>query len=340
MVNLLLSRGVCLLSLGIFLSSSVADSALPRAPLPAPMPQVLVIKSAEAGIYDQAVKGLMEGLEKNGYRLGKSVEAHQVSLPADKKNEERFLANLLQKKPDLIVVIGTDAAVKIRASLNQNNLKQVPVVFTMVLDPVALQLVQSLNRSGGQFAGVSLIIPPARQFQLIRDVLPEAKSIGVIFNQEEPIFQRLVTSAQNDCQRFGFELRALPLSPQQDIASALATWSEPPDAIWLIPDKLTVDQEPFKQIMSFADQKKVPVIAFAELFVRQGALAALATDFYDQGATAAEMVSAILRGDRPEEMPVRAPRNYKLTFNLSKAKQLNLTIPDTLINLADTLIEK
>ncbi len=297
---------------------------------------LLLVKSGEGGFYDQAVNGFLEVLEKNGYRL----QSRHIALkrtPADREAVQSALA----RRPKVVVVFGTDAARLVKEIQDKQAPEQrVPVVFTLVIDPVALGLIQSPERSGTRFAGVALAVPPQRQFRALLDVVPHIRRIGVVYNPSDETSNRLITLAQESAQKLGLELVLAPATTKESVPEALKTLHGKVDAFWLVPDPVCASPEPLGHILAFTNEQRLPLIAFSEAFVRRGALIGLGVDFTEQGALAGEQVLQILSGTPPEELPLLTPRRLLTAYNLAQARRLGVTIPETLLNLADKVFEQ
>lgn len=298
-----------------------------------------VLKSREGDLYEHAFQGLKAELAHRGFRENEHLKLSSFALTG-KPDDGKTIAALFRSQPDYIVAMGTDAAVAIKKEMKTYRAaKPVPMIFLMVLDPVALELVRSLERSGELCAGVSLMAPPGKQFRLIKDILPKAQTVGVLYNQSDVTSQRLIESAKEEAAKQGLILESVPVSYVEEIPSVLRQMEGHVQAFWLIPDVVCANPESFKAILNFSDRQQIPVIGFASTFVKRGALAALGVDFTEQGVLAAEIVVKLLEGAPPQEMEVKIPRRLKSSYNLIKAKELGIQLPDSLLNLADEVFE-
>lgn len=303
-------------------------------------PLIAILQSGEGKLYEQAVEGLTAELARRGYRAGVNVEYFLQTLSMSASRTDPVEA-LLNRQPKVIVAVGTDAA----RALHQRYAKlppdrQPPVAFLMVLDPVAEGFIESPDRSGTRFAGVALIVRPQRQFRLLLDIAPNGKRIGVVYNPNDTTSRRLIEQAREDAQRLGLELIAAEAHAIEALPRALATLEKRIDAFWLIPDPVCAAPNGFEQIEAFCRQQKLPLLAFAEPHVRRGAVAGIGVDFVDQGVVAAELVDQLLQGADPATMPLLTPRRLRTYYNLATARALGLTIPDTLLNLADRVFQQ
>ncbi len=302
-------------------------------------PLVAILQSGEGSLYEQAVNGLTSELARRGYRAGVSIDYFTMVLPA--RPREDPVEAILRRQPKVIVAVGTDATRALQQRYRQLPAeRQPPVVFLMVLDPVVEGLIESAERSGTRFAGVGLTIRPQRQFRLLMDVASTVKRIGTVFNPEDATSRRLIEQAHEDAQQVGLELVAIEARMPDDLARALTALSDKIDAFWLIPDPVCAAPKAFEQIVAFCNQRKLPLLAFADTYVKRGALVGIGVDFTEQGVAAAELVDQLLQGADPAAMPLLTPRRLRTTYNLSSARALGITIPDALLNLADGVFQQ
>ncbi len=297
---------------------------------------IAILLSREGGIYADAVNRFRQELEAQGYTL----QPLTFALKGDRSDAE-LPRRVLERRPKVIVAVGTDAALLLKSHYERVPAQQqIPVVFTMVLDPVGQGLVVSAERSGSRFAGVALAVRPQRQFRILLDAVATVKRIGVVYNPTDPVSVRLIEQSREDAERMGLQLIAVPAEQPAQVASVLQTLANAVDALWLIPDPVCASPEGFQALLEFATRHKLPVLAFAESYVRRGALLAAGVDLAEQGALAAEQVTRILNGEKPEDLPLLTPRRVLTYYNMRTARLLNLAIPDMLLNLAAKVYEQ
>lgn len=297
---------------------------------------IAILLSREGGIYADAVNRFRQELEAQGYTL----QPLTFALKGDRSDAE-LPRRVLERRPKVIVAVGTDAALLLKSHYERVPAQQqIPVVFTMVLDPVGQGLVVSAERSGSRFAGVALAVRPQRQFRILLDAVATVKRIGVVYNPKDPVSVRLIEQSREDAERMGLQLIAVPAEQPAQVASVLQTLANAVDALWLIPDPVCASPEGFQALLEFATRHKLPVLAFAESYVRRGALLAAGVDLAEQGALAAEQVIRILNGEKPEDLPLLTPRRVLTYYNMRTARLLNLAIPDMLLNLAAKVYEQ
>ena len=298
-------------------------------------PLIAILQSGESGFYVEAIQRFHQELEKQGV----IVQTLTFVLKGERGDAE-LPKRILERKPAVILAVGTDAALLLKAHYERLPANQrVPVVFTMVVDPVGQGLTEGVERSGRRFAGVALAVRPQRQFQALRDALPSVQRVGVIYNPNDTVSARLIAQAQADAQRSELTLVEAHATHPTQLSEALASLTGKVDALWLIPDPVCAAPEPSQQVIEFALKHRLPLLAFTESLVRRGALIGAGVDLSEQGALAAEQVIRILNGEPPEELPLLTPRRALTYYNLKTARALGVTIPDMLLNLAQKVYE-
>jgi putative ABC transport system substrate-binding protein len=296
---------------------------------------VAILQSGEGGFYAEAVQRFHATLEQQGYRL----QTLTFVLKGDRSDQE-LPRRIVEKRPKVILAVGTDAAKALWVYYQRIPASQrLPVVFLQVIDPVGEGLIQGQERSGTRFAGVALTVRPQRQLSALLDVAPHAKRVGVVYNPKDAVSLRLIEQAREDAARVGVALHEAPVEQAARIGDALKALEGKVDALWLIPDPVCAAPEPSQRVLEFAEKHRLPVLAFAGAFVQRGALVATGVDMAEQGALAAEQVMRILDGEPPESLPLLTPRRTLTFYNLKTARQLSLTIPDMLLNLAAKVYE-
>lgn len=298
-------------------------------------PLVAIVQSREGSLYADALQRFHRALEEQGL----TVQTLTFGLKGDASDSE-LPQRIAERRPKVIVAVGTDAALLLKkhyATLPPE--QQVPVVFTMVVDPIGQGLIASAERSGGRFVGVALAVRPQRQLRALLDAMPQARRVGVLYNPNDAVSQQLLAQAREDATRLNLTLVEAPVEQATRLPEALTQLQGAVDALWLIPDPVCAAPEPFQKILEWTRQNRIAVLAFAETFVKRGALMAIGADLAEQGALAAELVGQLLQGQSPEELPLLTPRRLLTYYNLKTARELRIDIPPMLLNLAQKVYE-
>ena len=281
-------------------------------------------------------KAWLDGLRNHGWIDEKNLNIEyrfarsQDRLPA-------FAADLVALRPELIIAGNPQSAVALKSAT-----ATIPIVFVAVFDPVAIDLVQSLSRPGGNVTGLATYVPGdwvAKRIELLRELVPGASKIAILVNPANPIHRMMLAKEVPDTAR---NLRvALPIveattAEELDIAFASAA-AQRPDATIIFGDALTVRNA--TRITALAAMHRLPAIYLSREYVTDGGLISYGPDFSDLWLRAAGYVDKILKGTKPSDLPVEQPTKFELVINLNTAKALGIIVPPTMLTRADEVIE-
>ena len=283
--------------------------------------KIFVIKSRDIPPYKDAYSGFREAMESRVYNA--VYKEHNLQKFA---NRTADLVKILdEEKASIVLAIGTEAAVFARRSI-----KEIPVVFTMVLNPVESGIVDSLKRPGGNITGVCLNIPVEVQFKVLKKIVPHVKSIGMLYDKATK--SQVEREARIAAARTGVKLVAKPIYSEAEISSGLDEVFRESDCLWAGVDPKIYNPATARHIILSTLRNKIPFMAFSAQFVKAGALIALECDYYDIGQQTAEMTAEMLtRSTRPHNMPVSLPRKTKLVVNMKTARNVDVDIPGDLL---------
>ncbi|HEY5672334.1 MAG TPA: ABC transporter substrate-binding protein [Malonomonas sp.] len=239
---------------------------------------------------------------------------------------------ILGEQPDVAVGIATPTA-----QACAQTIKEIPIVFAAVTDPVGAGLVQSLEKPGGNVTGTSDMSPIDKQLDLILQFLPKLKTLGVIYNSGEANSVTLVRVLKAEAAKRGIRVEEATLSNSAGVFQAAKSLIGRSEAIYIPTDNTVVSA--FEAITQIGYQAKLPVFAADTDSVARGAIAALAVDYYQMGRQTGEMVSRVLKGANPGEMPVETLREFKIHLNPGSAAKMGLEIPTDLLSKADKIIQ-
>jgi len=282
------------------------------------------------------IAALREELVKLGWTEGGNVQIDIRSAPADVASMKRFAKELAALQPDLIVTESTPAA---GAMLEET--RTIPVVFTLVADPVGSGFVASLSRPGGNATGFTPIVSSlgGKWVELLKEIAPHIARVTLLFNPPTATFvQDYLTSFRAAAASVGAEAIVAPINEMSELQSRFATrTSEPMNGLVVIPDAFT--QYHLAEIAELAARYRVPAINWSRSFTEVGGLISYGPYLVEEYRRAASYVDRILKGDKPSDLPVQAPVKFELTINLKTAKVFELEVPLTLLARADTVIE-
>jgi putative ABC transport system substrate-binding protein len=279
---------------------------------------------------------LRQGLTERGWIEGRNIDI-AVGWPGGNMELVEALAKeLVGTKPDVLLSRSTP----ITAALKKES-GVTPIVFVNVPEPVEQGFVQTLARPGGNITGFtnSEASIGSKLLQLLKDIDPRIVRVVIIYNpQTAPFAESYGRPMEAAAASLGVETIAMPVQSDSDIDAVMTALArQPGGGLVAIPDSFTVERRDL--IIALAERMRLPALFGSPFFTRSGGLMAYAVDSRDQMHRAADYVDRILRGDRPADLPVQQPTRFRLTINMKTAKVLGLEVPQTLLALADEVIE-
>jgi putative ABC transport system substrate-binding protein len=307
-----------------------------RAQQPKTMPVIGYLSGGSAGFYTTILPSFHEGLGEAGYVEGKNVaveyrwaEGHYDRLPA-------MAAELTSRKVDLIVAGGGDEA----SRSAKNATTTIPIVFSSGGDPVADGRVASLARPGGNLTGVSFLtvgLYPKR-LQLLIELVPQAASIAMLANTNSPNTKDNLREVAETAAALGKQFKPLTVAVEADFAASFASLEEPKHTALIVQTDPFIDAR-VEQLIALAARYGVPAIYGFRRFPVAGGLmsygASIAGVYHQVGVYAGK----ILAGAKPADLPVQQPTKFELVVNLKTTKSLGLTVSQSILTLADEVID-
>ncbi|HAS88482.1 MAG TPA: ABC transporter permease [Desulfovibrio sp.] len=244
------------------------------------------------------------------------------------------IANQIKgENPDLVLTITTPSSQAVAQKI-----KDIPVLFTGVTDPVATGLVKSLMLPGKNISGMTDMSPVLRQVELIKEFMPEVKTIGTIYNAGEANSIVLTNLLKEICQDFGIKVEEASIANSSGVYQAAKSLVGKCDAIYIPLDNTVVSG--LEAAIKVCRQNKLPIFSADTDSVKRGTVAALAVDYYRMGLQTADMAARILGGKaKTAEMPVETLQNLRLFVNAKAAAKMGVKIPQQVIDRADKVIK-
>lgn len=248
-----------------------------------------------------------------------------------------FAKELIGLQPDVLLASSTPTT----AALARET-QTIPIIFTLIADPVGNRFVASLSHPGGNITGFSVLEASvaSKSFELLRELAPGIKRVAMMFNPDTaPIVNSMVMPVfETTAKSFNIAPIAAPVHSDAEIeTSIISLGREPGGALFGGPDSFITNHR--ATIISLAVRNHLPTVFENPVFARDGALVSYGADFRDNFGRSARYVDNILRGAKPSELPVQMPVKYLLSINLKTAKALGLTVPPGLLVAADEVIE-
>jgi len=285
---------------------------------------IVVVLSRDIAPYREARKGFEAALSatRQQYRI---VEFNAETAGHD---PEGFLDRIRAKRPTMILTLGSAATNLIAPSI-----ENIPVIFSLVLPSTGSESLQDLRAGHPNLAGASMQIPLRTQFQKIREVLPGAKRIGVLYNPDTSSGE--IEAARKVASMMGMEIVALPVSTDNDVVQRMEEVEGNVDLLWSIADSTVFTPQGLRHILLSTLRSRIPFVGLSPSFVKAGALLALSCSYEDVGRQSGEIALRIFAGEPPSRIPTAEPREISLSVNMNTAKQIAVSISDEIRRRAE-----
>ena len=273
---------------------------------------------------DAITEGIKEGLKESGYTEGDNLTIEFQNGQADQSKLATMSQQLLNKDADVLVGVATPAAQAL-ANVTQD----VPIVLGAVTDPVGANLVADMDQPGGNITGVSDKAPVAAQIKLAKDLLPEAKTVGILYSSTEDNSKYQVVEAEAAAEENGLTSKSYAVPSSNEIAQMVQVMAREVDFIYIPLDNTIANA--MQTVVQEANKSKTPIITSVDTMVEQGGLATVGQDQFTIGVETGKMVAAILDGTvEPATTPIYTFSDGETIINETQAQLLGITIPENL----------
>lgn len=293
---------------------------------------VAVTAIVEHPALDAARDGVLDALKQAGYEPGKNLKWQYQSAQGNTGTAAQIARKFVGDQPDAIVGIATPSAQALVAAT-----RSVPVVFTAVTDPVGAQLTPSWEASGTNVTGVSDVLALDKQIELIRQIVPEAKRIGMVYNPGEANSVVVVKAMQELLPTLGMTLVEASAPRSVDVGSAARSLIGKVDVIYTNTDNNVVSA--YEALVKVGNDAKIPLIASDTDSVKRGAIAALGVDYRLLGEQTGRIVVRILNGEKPGDIQPQTSDRLQLFVNPGAAAKQGVTLSRELLDSATEVIQ-
>jgi putative ABC transport system substrate-binding protein len=323
----MLSRRTCAAALALGGAASLG--------WPAPAQEirtVAVTAIVEHPALDAARNGIRDELAAAGYVEGHNLDFVFESAQGNSAIAAQIARQFVDDAPDVIVPISTPSAQAVVGAT-----REIPVVFTAVTDPVGARLVANLERPGGNVTGMSDLSPIGLHLDLIREIAPAARRLGVIYNPGEANSVILVELIRKEAPARGLEIVEAPAPRPADVMPAAQGLVGKVDAIYVPTDNTVVTA--LEAVVRVGTDNQLPVFAGDTDSVLRGAIAALGFNYYDLGRQTGKIVVRVLEGAKPGDIPVEGVQITELYLNPGAAEAMGVTIPPEMLQRARFVVD-
>jgi putative ABC transport system substrate-binding protein len=319
------------------LAGAAACPAVARAQQPERMRRIGVLMAGDESdpLRKNWISVFTQALARLGWTDGRNLRMELRWFGDDSNRTPGLAQELVGLQPDVIVTNGTPGTVAL-----QRETRTIPIVFATMNEPAASGFVARLNQPGGNITGFANheVSMGGKWLELLSEIVPGLKRVATMFNPDFPQASVYMPSLETAAR----SLKVVPVTAfvhsDIEIKTAItALGREPGGGLVVMPDNFTVAHR--APIIFAAARNNVPAVYNLSTFVRDGGLLSYGYDPVDQWRRAATYVDRILRGEKPADLPVQFPVKYEMAVNLKTAKELGLTVPQSILLSADEVIE-
>ena len=298
----------------------LAATALVTPALAAEPVTVAVTAIVEHPALDAARDGIKAALMAGGYEDGKNLHFTYESAQGNPATAAQIARKLVGDAPTVIVPISTPSAQAVVGAT-----RTIPVVFTAVTDPVGAKLVKDAAHPGGNVTGMSDLSPIGKHLDLIKEITPAVKRLGVIYNPGEANSVTLLELLKQEAPARGLSIDAAPAPKSADVLPAAQSLVGQVDAIYVPTDNTVVTA--LEAVVKVGEENRLPVYAGDTDSVPRGAIAAIGFNYFDVGRQTGNIVLRVLKGEKPGDIPVEGVQITELYVNPAAAAAMGVTIP-------------
>ncbi len=289
-----------------------------------------ILQFAQHSSLDNCREGFLQGLEEEGFVEGKNLEIDYQNAQADMGIAAQIANAFVGNKVDMVTAIATPAAMSV---YNATMKTDIPVVYTAITDPIVAQLADENKKPLGNVTGTSDILPVEAQLKLIREIMPEAKNLGILHTSSESNSDSMLNIYKDLAGKYGFTIVDEAINTTADIPLATDNLLSKVDAITNLLDNTVVNSLP--TILDKANAKKIPVFGSEVEQVNMGCLGSEGIEYVSLGKQTGKMAAKILKGEaKASEMPFETIEKPNLYLNSKVAKDLGIEIPKDLLDKA------
>ncbi len=286
-----------------------------------------VIQYTEHVALDSAYEGFVAALADGGYKDGENITIDFQNAQADQSNLKTISQRFVNNGEDLILAIATPAAQSMAAETTE-----IPILVTAVTDLVGASLIEDNEAPGTNVSGTSDLTPVALQFDLLQEILPEAKTVGIMYTSSEVNSEIQAKIAMEAAEERGLAYEVGTVTNINDVAQAVASLADKVDVIYIPTDNVLANG--MANVAALTNEAGVPVIVGEAGMCQNGGLATVGIDYYKLGYQTGQMAIRIFEGADISAMPVEYASDAAVGVNETTAKALGIEIPQSVLDRA------
>lgn len=299
-----------------------------------PQYTVTIAQFAEHGSLDNCREGFVKGLAEEGFVEGENLTIHFQNAQADMGMANQIAGAQANEKPNLMMAIATPMA---QAAYIAGSNNQLPIIYTAVTDPVMAGLADESKKAPGEITGTSDKLPIKAQLEMIRQMMPQAKTIGILYTLSEANSESAIKEYQALAPEYGFDIVAQGIGAGNEIALALDTVLSKVDCMTNLTDNTVVSY--LSLVLDRAKAKNVPVFGSEIEQVKLGCVASEGIDYISLGMQTGRMAARVLKGEAASDIPYEVIEESQLYINTTALTSYGITPPEALVERAQEVGE-
>lgn len=316
-----LSAAIAVLGMGLFAQPALAANK-----------HVAITQIVEHPALDACRQGVQDALADAGYKAGDNLQWSYESAQGNPATAAQVAKKFAGDSPDVIVAISTPSAQTVAASA-----RHIPLVFTAVTDPMGAKLVSNMDKPGKMITGVTDLSPIDKHLELVLQIVPTTKRLGVMFNPGEANSVTLIELMKQAAAKNNIEVVEAAATKSGDVLAAARSLVGKVDAIYIPLDNTVVSA--LEAVIKVAEQSDLPVISGDTDSVTRGTIAALGFNYYDVGQQTGKMVARVLNGEKPGDIAVEQVETLELYLNPGAAERMGVTLPQAMLDQAKEVVK-
>ena len=299
-------------------------------------PSIGYLSTGSPSSSTQTIEAFRQGLHELGYAEGKNITIEYRFAEGREDRLRQFASELVRLKVDVIFVSATVATLA-----TKNATTTIPIVFTIVDDPIAFGLIDSLGHPGGNITGLTSGAGPGlygKRLELLKETFPRVSRVAVLWNPDDPGSVINMRGMETPARSLSLKLQSVEMRDPNDLQQAFSAMKrERAEALVTILGALVGSQR--SRIVDLAAKSRLATMSAESRWTEAGGLMSYGPDYADLYRRAATYVDKILKGAKPAELPIEQPTKFEFVINLKTAKQIGLTIPQSVLYRADKIIK-
>lgn len=288
------------------------------------------------GSLDNCREGFIQGLAEEGFVEGENLTILYENANADGSVSSQIVSSFISNKADLICAIATPIAQSAYSAARKTD---IPVIYTAVTDPVAAELASADGKPVGEISGTSDKLPVTEQLQMIREILPDAKKIGIMYSTSEVNSLSTLEEYKEAAAEYGFEIVESGVSSVADVPLAAEQLVQKVDCINNLTDNTVVSA--LQVVLDAANKKGIPVFGSEIEQVKVGCLASEGLDYVELGKQTGHMAAKVLKGEaKASELNFEVIKGASFYGNTKVAENLGITLPESLVSDAAEMFDE